>query len=126
MSNVVSGTFYDDRTSAAVIAVLERARASRIRVRLHYGDTETGQDWMDTYGVAGRISRSMGPIRVPILLDNERSGGGPQLLDHAIVRIRYSDRKAGGDLYRHPLYHLDESAIESWPDRDAVLRREFR
>jgi hypothetical protein len=42
--NVINGTAYDSRTNEEVINVLERARIHNMRVRLFYGDTETGED----------------------------------------------------------------------------------
>ena len=122
---IVNGITYDATTSEAVIRVLERVRAERIRIRLHYGDTETGRDWMDTHGVEGVVGNSMGPIKIPILVHNERSAGGLGILDRCIVRIRYANRAEGGDLYRHPTYHLDLEAIADWTDQDEMIRRHF-
>ena len=103
---IVDGTHYHQETPTAIVDVLERVRNSGQRIRLHYGDTETGRDWGDVHDVTGRIGRSMGPVKVPILLYNARSMGGGAILDHCIVRIRPAgnDRGAGADLYRHPNY----------------------
>jgi hypothetical protein len=99
---IVNGTTYGGQTPRAVIDVLESARANGQRLRLHWGDTSTGQDWGDVNDVTGRIGRSMGPTRVPILLHNTRSTGGGAILDHCIVKITTS---AGGHvLYQHPTY----------------------
>ena len=92
-------------TSAEALAYAER---ERLRVRLHYGDTDTGRDWMDRYDVTGRIGRSMGPVKVPLVIANCRSMGGPAILENCIVRIRHANKKNGGDLYRHPKYHEGE------------------
>ena len=123
---VVNGTSYHASTPQAVIDVLERARLHHTRIRIHYGDTETGRDWMDVYDVEGTLGRSMGPTKVPLLLTSARSMGGAALLDHCIIRIRYANRKQGGDLYRHPLYHVDQSVIAEWPDKDRAIARHFR
>jgi hypothetical protein len=100
----MNGTTYDERTPRAVIDVLERARAEHLRVRIHYGDQGSGQDWGDVYDVAGYIGRSTGPVKIPLLIANSRSTGGGAILDHCIVRIRFANRKDGGDLYRHISY----------------------
>lgn len=107
----VNGTSYDPRTPHEVAVVLETARARGFRIRVHYGDTETGRDWMDRYHVTGRVGRSCGPVKIPVLVHNKSSMGGPGILDHCIVRIRHANRKDGGDLYRHPDYHLDPARL---------------
>ena len=98
-------TFYDERTSKQVRNILEKIRLHEHRVRLYYGDTKTGRDWEEVYDVTGTLGRSTGPMKVPILLHNIRSMGGGAILDHCIVRIRFANRKNGGDLYRHPDFH---------------------
>jgi hypothetical protein len=102
-TNVVDGTYYGNETPTAVVRILEESRRTGLRLRLHYGDTKTGRDWMDEWGMTGRISRSMGPIKIPILISSNRALGGGGILDHCIVRIRTA---AGNrELYRHPLYN---------------------
>jgi hypothetical protein len=103
-----NGTSYHAKTAPAVIDAIENARLRGWRIRVHYGDTVTGVDWMDVYDVTGRVSRSMGPVKVPILLANSRSHGGSEMLTHCIVRIRHASKKNGGDIYRHPQYHRPE------------------
>ena len=51
---IVNEITYHDETPKAVIDILERVRADRTRIRIHYGDVRTGRDWLDTCGVAGR------------------------------------------------------------------------
>lgn len=101
---IVNGTFYDTRTPQEVIDVIESARAGGRRVRLSYGDTETGRDWQEQYDIVGRIGRSAGPVKVPILIHNRRSIGGHAILDHCIVRIVSS--VGGRVLYQHPKYYV--------------------
>lgn len=103
--NVVNGTAYDSRTPEAVIRILEQCRANHTRVQLHYGDTEArpGQDWHEENETTGRVSRSMGTIKIPILVHNTRSTGGGGILDRCIVGIR-STGKNGRWLYKHPQY----------------------
>lgn len=98
----VGGTYYDERTPDAVVQVLERARTAsrKYRLRLWYGDPATGKLWGDVE--TGYIGRSMGPIKVPLLIANNRSSGGPALLDHCIVKIAHANKSNGGVLYKHP------------------------
>lgn len=104
---IVNGTYYHAETSADVVRVLEHARNSRTRIRIHFGDTVSGRDWLDEWDVTGTIGRSMGPVKIPLMIASRRSTGGPGILDHCIVRIRTKGR----DLYRHPNYHHGELVI---------------
>jgi len=104
----VNGTSFDTRTPDEVIRVLESARQNRTRVHISLGETtdqrgNLGRDWIEEHDIIGTVSRSMGPVKVPLLVANRKSLGGFALLDHCIVRIR---RSAGGRvLYQHPVYH---------------------
>lgn len=110
MATVVNGTTYDERTPAAVVQILESARIAGRRLRLHFGDTDTGRDWCEEWDVTGRIGRSGGPVKVPILLYSRRSMGGTHILDHCIVKVRTA---AGGRvLYQHPAYHTGAVTLE--------------
>lgn len=112
----VNGVAYNSQTPDEVIAILERSRIERLRLRLHYGDQETGRDWGDVYDVTGTIGLSSGKTRIPIIISNVRSMGGSAILDRCIVRIRHANRKDGGDLWRHPRYTPPPK--EDYPDWD--------
>jgi len=125
---IVNGTYYDARTAAEVVRVLEQVRLKHTRIRIHLGDTEgsgepvsrvtkdLGLDWLDEFDCEGTIGRSMGPIKIPLMITNSRSMGGPGILDHCIVRIRTTG-KNGRNLYRHPNYHYGKIVLraESFP-----------
>jgi hypothetical protein len=100
---VVNGTSYDERTPNEVIQALEKARLNRTRLHISLGDVGTGRDWLEEFECFGFIGRSMGPIKVPLLLPLSRSIGGGAILDHCIVRIRHSS--GGKVLWQHPKYH---------------------
>lgn len=101
---VINGTSYDTRTPEEVIRVLESARLNRTRLHISLGETTTGKDWLEEFETHGYVGRSMGPVKVPLLIANRRSLGGGAILDHCIVRIRTA---AGGRvLYQHPQYHF--------------------
>ena len=108
----INGTSYDLRTPDEVIRVLENARLNRTRLHVSLGHTDgdrIGLDWLEEFESHGYIGRSMGPIKVPLLIANSRSLGGGALLDHCIVRIRQS---AGGRvLWQHPAYHFGSMEI---------------
>lgn len=99
---VVDGTTYSSLTDDKVIKVLEMARKAGIRLKIEYGDAVKGTRWLDI--LVGYIGRSVGPTKIPIILHNTLSMGGMGILDHCIVRISHSNKKNGGDMYKHPRY----------------------
>jgi len=100
---IENGTTYKDWTSDKVIAVLESVRASHERVRVYYGDTQTGKSWGEEFGTMGYVGRSAGRVKIPLLIYNRRSMGGGALLDGCIIKIvRTSDNRV---LYAHPEFH---------------------
>jgi hypothetical protein len=102
---LVNETWYHDETSMAVIDVLEACRKSKTRIKFRYGHTtgpEAGQDWGDSMDMCGYVSRSGGQLKVPIVLHNRRSHGGPHILDHRIIKIQTA--RGGRVLYQHLMY----------------------
>lgn len=98
---VRNGTFYHGQTSEEIIRILERCRRNETLIRLDLGDAQTGESWSEEFDVQGRLGRSMGPMKVPLLICDDECGG-PQLLDHCIVAITYVE--SGRTAYRHPSY----------------------
>jgi len=104
-------TTYKPTTPAAVRSILENARETGTRLLIRYGHTEPiegdpnaiGRDWLQESDVTGRIGRSMGQIKVPLLIANSRAHGGGAILDHCIVKIATARGKH--TLYQHPAYH---------------------
>ncbi len=92
-----SGTYYHDTVPRPVINALELLRVTKERVRLFIGDSETGRCWLDEWDVTGTISRSMGPIKIPILIASSRSHGGGAILCDCIIKIIVDGR----EIYRH-------------------------
>lgn len=97
------GTFYHKDTPQKVKDILDRFMHSSERLFLDTGDTTTGQSWGECYDIQGTLGRTMGPLKSPILLANSRSHGGGIILDHCIVRIKFTG-KNGLELYKHPNY----------------------
>jgi hypothetical protein len=103
-----SGTHYHVKTPKEVVTALEDARVKKTRIRLFYGDTISGKSWNEENDVMGTVGRSMGPIKIPILLYNRKSIGGCAILDHCIVKIISRYRT----LYQHAGFKTGEWAIE--------------
>jgi len=104
-----NGTCYDVNTAVGVIEELEKARLSGARIRVFYGDQETGRDWCGENDTMGCIGRSTGNIKIPLLIKTRRSYGGGALLDSAIVKIQIGHSV----VYTHPNYHLPEMDVVS-------------
>jgi len=112
-----SGTYYHIETKDAVINALEKARANRTRVRLFWGDVETGKCWNDIYDITGTIGRSTGTVKIPLLIHNSRSMGGGGILTHCILKIKETG-KNGRTLYQSdnfiaPVAEIVESDLKS-------------
>lgn len=120
---IPSGTCFHAETPAAVRLILENARLRGERLRLFYGDVETGRDWLEELDTMGTIGRSTGRIQVPLLIRNRRSSGGPAILDHCIVKIM-----RGRDvLYQAANYHQGELRFQERPLFGLPAdRREYR
>ena len=97
---IVNGTYYSKDTPDKVIQILERFMGTDQRIRVFYGDPKTGRDYGEEYDNMGYVRRSMGPIKIPLLVHNSRSFGGGGLIGD-IVRITVDKR----NVYVHPKYH---------------------
>lgn len=98
---VVNGTHYNANTAPEVIKVLENARESGRTIWVDYGNQDTGRSWNEESDVRGRIGRSTGPIKIPLLIE-EGEDGGSSMLEHCIVNIMSAE--SGRILYRHPTF----------------------
>jgi len=109
---------YRIKTSNEVIKVLEYCRKNRIRVKLNYGDIETGKSWNEEHCTIGYISMSKGyEARFPILVYNERAYGGGSLLDDCILKI--TESKGGRILYQSEkfkpsIFEIKESVVTGY------------
>lgn len=112
-----SATWFDARTPAEVQLVLEEARRSNNVMRVFTGDTCTGRDWLEEYDTIGRIGRSTGAMKVPLLVP-KGDNGGPALLTHCIVRI--IDVTKGVEVYRHPNYYVAKMDVVEAASYDKV------
>jgi len=101
----IAGTYYHEETPIRVRAILDTAMNTGLRLRLFYGDTITGMSWFDENDMCGTIGRSSGPIKIPLIIANSRSTGGPGILDRCIVAIADAP---GRFVYRHPSFNAGE------------------
>lgn len=95
------GTSYAWDTAPDVVEIIERARRNGQRLRMFYGDRETGKAWAEENDVTGYIGRSTGAMRVPLLLHSSRSTGGDAIMTGAIVAIMTGPSRFA---YKHPSF----------------------
>lgn len=109
-------TYFDPGTDPKVQKILEKYRQSEKLIRIFYGDPHTGRDSCEEWDVVGRIGRSGGLMKVPLLLaDGENFGGS--ILTERILRIM--DVETNKDVYRSSLYEVPN--IQIVPLVDASL-----
>ena len=115
----VNGLYFDPRTPDKVCEVLSlynhmRRTGRARRLRVWYGDTDTGRCWMEEHDVTGYVGRSTGSKPIPLLIHNSRSDGGSAILDHCIVRITARNPHVHriDVLYTHPDFHIPTITIE--------------
>jgi hypothetical protein len=108
-------TYFDPGTSRKVRRVLEAARRDALRVRLVLGNVQTGEPWLDERDVVGRIGRSVGALKVPLLVESRQRGGAAILTAHVLAII---DWDTGAFLYRHPAYQPPALTIQPGSDAD--------
>jgi hypothetical protein len=116
---------FKESTHPQIKELLTLLNHSRRRVRIWYGDTETGRSWNEEYHVMGEIGRSSGLAKIPLMIGNRRSLGGPSVLDHCIIRI--DDTNARRTLYTHPNFHtnLKVVGVEVVNTQDNTTRARF-
>ena len=103
------GTYYDSETPDSLIEILERARINKTRLKFYLGDKETGKDWMEEDSKLGKIGRSTGQVKIPIIIKNVYSCGGEAILTDCIVKLTTSPGRV--PLYQHPKYHQPKMEI---------------
>lgn len=129
LSPLTQRTYFDPGTSPKVARVLELCRSNGTKVRLIQGDTSTGRSWLDEHDVVGTIGRSMGTLKVPLLIESGACCGSA-ILTACLLGI--VDRDNGEFIFRHPAYHAPDLSIRRgehadrpWEvhDADSVVAR---
>lgn len=102
------GTWFDHGTLLKVRRILETCRKEGIEIRLFYGD-DNGRSWLEENDIMGRVGRSTGVMKIPLLIaDGECGGAG--ILDRRIVKIINANTREV--LYAHENFHVPEMVIQ--------------
>ena len=89
---------YPKGTPEAVEALLELARKTSQRVRIWYGDPETGASWEETERVVGRVeAREVNGVLHPHLVARAGSNISSYIMANTIVRLQVN----GIEVYKH-------------------------
>lgn len=83
----VNGMSFDESTPNAVCLILSSANLYGWRIRVFYGDKKTGVCWNDEYDTIGKVGKSTGSTKIPLLVHNSHSTGGGAILDGSIIKI---------------------------------------
>ena len=100
---VVDGVSFYEGTKESVINILLDAMKHRDRIRIFFGDAESGADWCETFGNMGTIGLSCGTAKVPLMIHSVRSMGGEAISTDSIVKITRNKKV----IYKHPKYNCD-------------------
>jgi len=100
---VVDGVSFYEETNESVINILLDAMKHKDRIRIFFGDAESGTDWCETYDTMGTIGTSCGMTKVPLLIHSVRSMGGDAILTDSIVKITRNKKV----IYKHPNYNCN-------------------
>ena len=93
----------------SLMNVLLNSYVYNFRIRIWYGDPKTGRSWNEEYDTMGRIGRTNGNIKIPILLNNSRSWGGGAVLVGSIIRI--DDIEDKRTLWEVPNFHVEDMIV---------------
>ena len=110
-------TYFDPGTDPKAAKALETCRRDERKVRIMYGNTETGECWMEEHDVVGRIGRSGGTLKSPLLIEPGECGG-IAILTACVLRVIAWD--SGRDLYRHPAYRAPTLSLRHAPQDEKL------
>lgn len=109
----MNDVFYNESNAPEkVMDILADANKHRDKLRIWYGNPETGKDYGEIHDIFGYIGRTTGTKKIPILLKRRDSSGGGAILTNNIVKIT-KDKKV---IYQHPNFCLAEYVIKARKD----------
>ncbi|MDR0478776.1 MAG: hypothetical protein LBH31_03000 [Burkholderiaceae bacterium] len=117
-------TYFEAGTDPKAARTLERCRKDGSKVRLITGNPDTGETWLDEFDMLGQIGRSMGTLKVPLLIEPGADGGGAILTACLLAIIEWA---SGKYLFRHVNFRQPDLSIRRTQDQKhpwEVLRAE--
>ena len=98
-----------DNVGDSMMRILLNAYTYKFRIRLWYGDRNTGKSWNEEYDVTGTVGKSCGNLKIPLLMRTKRSNFGGALLLSSIIRI--DDIEDKRTLWKLPNFHVEEMNV---------------
>ena len=93
---------FSDKINEKVKQVLTSCYNRKNRIRIVYGDVNTGKSYLDEYEILGYVGKSTGIKPIPLLINNSRSFGGGSILTDIILKI--VDTQTKQVLFQHENY----------------------
>lgn len=109
---------FHKETPEVVKILIRQAHDHDRKIRIWYGDRETGRSWMEENGVLGWVGCSTGRFKIPLIITHPNNMGGGALLDHCIVRL---DARLGENWvtqYEHPSFYIPDILLRKTEDPD--------
>lgn len=105
-----------------VARILTNIHRSDARIRLFYGDPQTGEDSMEEYDIIGAVGCTTG-VPSPILVANKRSSRGSLIFCENVLKIT-CDKQV---LWQASNYHLPRLfVVQTVSDNICVVKRNER
>lgn len=101
---------------------LEQVAKAKTRIRVWYGDPDTGLAWNEFHDVKGTIGFSTGKKPAMLLKPRSTSSGGDIMLTHRIIRI--DDIKTHKVLYINSNFHVNVEP-NTYTKRDEFFLKGF-
>lgn len=95
----------------SLMDILNSVRHSKHRIRIWYGDKDTGRSWNEEYSVTGTVGRTCGIFKEPILLSNCRSYFGGAILVGSLIRV--DDITSHRTLWKVSNFHVEKLYLET-------------
>ena len=122
---VCEGLFFKSCTSDQLVNIITYLYLTKDKVRLYYGNNETGEVSLDEYDLYGTIGKSTGIIKVPLLIPKINSISGSAISTSLIVGIaRTKDKKFvyKANNFKLPVLKLSKSSVEGFTHEVSVLK----
>lgn len=122
-TKVFKGLYFDDAADDEVIKAIYIAQMNRDKVKIYWGDTETGIPWAEEHDTIGKIGKSTGTKPIALLVPANSYGGQYISGKNILAIVTYPDRKY--TLYKHPSFRKPIVEIKENDDPATMITYPF-